>query len=473
MTFKLYAMINIVKLVGIVLVTAFISVSCSNDSNDSDNDSNNDDDLLEQNIFVEGQDDLVSNGMAFPYTNPNNVSASQSFTVKGENLSSDIAISISDNFQLSINDTDFSQTIMLSSSESINETLVYVRFAPNTTAKGDVTGKINVTNQQAEDINFNVTGKTTNNSGIINYQTFDKERVAFGGGFSQASRKTFTLHNDLSNIESIKMYVKLTCPDVGCDEWDVFANVKIKDLISGEDYELGRFITPYWNDNSQLPRGFEFDVTDFKSMLIGEVELRIRTECWNARGYEVSVDFDYIEGTPDYPYYAITRVLNYDSGSAGGVPYGIAHDKDLQREITIPANAASTHLRTFINGWGEANPGDSDGRRCAEWCYRTHKIKIDGADAFDHYMGPLGCANNPVNNQSPGNWTPDRAGWCPGMVVPTRIDELPNPKAGGSFSFEYAFEPWTSDESKDAFYPISTFVVVKSNTEIVRPIVTD
>ncbi|GAL65768.1 hypothetical protein [Jejuia pallidilutea] len=70
------------------------------------------------------------------------------------------------------------------------------------------------------------------------------------------------------------MYVKLTCPDVGCDEWDVFANVKIKDQVSGEDYELARYITPYWNDNSQLDRGFEFDVTDFKSLLTGEVELR-------------------------------------------------------------------------------------------------------------------------------------------------------------------------------------------------------
>ncbi|MEP1488073.1 MAG: peptide-N-glycosidase F-related protein [Algibacter sp.] len=461
-------MINNIKLIGIVLIATFISASCDNDNKDLDNV-----DLPEYNLLVEGDGDLILNGMTFPYTNFNSVSPSQSFTVKGKDLSSEITISISDNFQLSINDTDFSQTITLSSDDSINETLIYVRFAPNATAKGDLTGNVNVSNPQVEDVSFNLKGKTANNTGIINYQTFDKERVAFGGGFSQASRKTFTLHNDLTNIESIKMYVKLTCPDGGCDEWDVFANVKIKDLISGEDYELGRFITPYWNDNSQLPRGFEFDVTDFKSMLTGEVELRIRTECWNAKGYEVSVDFDYIEGTPDYPYYAITRIFNYDSGSAGGVPYGIAHDKDLQKVITIPANAESTHLRTFINGWGEANPGDVGGRRCAEWCYRTHKIKIDGTNTFDHYMGPLGCADNPVNNQSPGNWTADRAGWCPGMVVPIRIDELSNPMAGGSFNFEYTFENWVSDESKEAYYPISTFVVVKSNTEIVRPTVVD
>ena len=63
-----------------------------------------------------------------------------------------------------------------------------------------------------------------------------------------------------SNISAIKMYVKLSCPTGGCDEWDVYANVKVRDAASGELYELGRYITPYWNDNSQLDRGFEFDV---------------------------------------------------------------------------------------------------------------------------------------------------------------------------------------------------------------------
>ena len=35
-------------------------------------------------------------------------------------------------------------------------------------------------------------------------------------------------------------------------------------------------------------------------------------------------------------------------------------------------------------------------------------------------MGPIGCGSNPISNQG-GNWAPDRAGWCPGMVVPVRI----------------------------------------------------
>ncbi|MCB0381740.1 MAG: peptidase, partial [Psychroserpens sp.] len=55
------------------------------------------------------------------------------------------------------------------------------------------------------------------------------------------------------------------------------------------------------------------------------------------------------------------------------------------------------------------------------------------------------CASNPINNQNPGNWTPDRAGWCPGMVVPPRIDQFTSIMAGSTFTFEYDYEDWVSD----------------------------
>merc|ERR1711974_415029 len=116
---------------------------------------------------------------------------------------------------------------------------------------------------------------------------------------------------------------------------------------------------------------------------------------------------------------------------------------------------------------GHTTPNDSNGRPCAEWCYRTHDVKINGATMFQHDMGPIGCASNPINNQNPGNWTPDRAGWCPGMVVPPRINQFGSTMAGGSFSFEYDYEDWVSDLAGGvAFYATSTFVVVKSSTPI-------
>ena len=145
---------------------------------------------------------------------------------------------------------------------------------------------------------------------------------------------------------------------------------------------------------------------------------------------------------------------------------------DLDKSIELPSNTESAHLRTLISGWGHATPYDPGGRPCAEWCYRTHHIKINGTNTFQHYLGPIGCASNPINNQSPGNWTPDRAGWCPGMVVPVRTNALDN--ALSSFNFEYDFEDWTNDGANgDAYYATSTYLVVKSNTPISAAVVTD
>ncbi|OUR90962.1 peptidase [Flavobacteriales bacterium 34_180_T64] len=333
---------------------------------------------------------------------------------------------------------------------------------------GDITGTLTLQNAEADTVEIDLSGVGL--PVIHNYVTFNSERLAFGGGYNQSSTQTFNLHNDLTNIAQVKMYIKLRCPSGGCDEWDVYANVKVRDVASGEMYELGRYITPYWNDNSQLERGFEFDVTDFKSLLTGSAELRIRTECWNDRGYEVTVDFDYIEGTPDYPYSAVSRLIAYDDWSSSGVPYGVAHNMDLDKSFTVPSNAESIHLRTIISGWGHATPNDTDGRPCAEWCYRTHDIKINGSNMFQHNLAPLGCASNPVNNQDPGNWQPDRAGWCPGMVVPPRIDNLSSIVAGNTLNFEYDYEDWVSDGlNGNAFYATSTFVIVKSNTPITKP----
>ncbi|WP_230935889.1 peptide-N-glycosidase F-related protein [Psychroserpens luteolus] len=397
-------------------------------------------------------------------------SASSTLFIDGNNLTSAIDLNVTEGFEISLDGTLFSDVQQIPSESVNDQTTLFVRFAP--TALGNATGTLSLMSTGAETVEIALSGIGI--PVVYNYLTFDKERLAFGGGFNQSATQTFNLHDDLTSIETIKMYVKLTCPNEGCDEWDVYANVKVKDNDSGELYELGRYITPYWNDNSQLERGFEFDVTDFKSLLTGSTELRIRTECWNARGYEVTVDFDYIEGTPDYPYYAISRVLAYDDWSSSGVPYGTTHSLDLDKMVSIPANAESTHLRTIISGWGQASPAIA-GRTCAEWCFRTHDVKINGVNTFQHNMDALGCASNPVNNQEPGNWQPDRAGWCPGMVVPYRIDSFATNMAGSTFDFEYQYQSgWTNDaQNGNAFYATSTFVVVKSNTPINKPVVID
>ena len=390
--------------------------------------------------------------------------------VTGQNLTGIIDLSTTEHFEISLDNTSFGSTVQIPSTNANGQTTVYVRFSPTET--GNQQGVLSLNSLGANEVEVNLSGVGA--AVVHNYVTFQEQPLGFGGGFSQSASQVFNLHNDMTNIQQIKMFLQIDCPSTGCDDWDRFANVKVKDQSTGNWFEIGRYITPYWVGTQQLERGLEFDVTDFKGFLTGATELRIYIENWTSKADLITIDFDFIEGAPDYPYYAVSEVLGFHANSISGVPYGVSHTLDLDKTIQIPANAESTHLRTIISGWGHATPNDSDGRPCAEWCYRTHNIKINGANTFQHNLDAIGCASNPINNQNPGNWMPDRAGWCPGMVVPVRTNVMQNSISGSSFTFEYDFEDWTSDGGNgNAFYATSTYVVVKSNSNISQPVVTD
>ena len=406
--------------------------------------------------------------LSFENTMVNQISESQVIIINAENTSSEINVSAPEGYEVSLDNSSFSQSFSFAP-EISNE--VYVRFTPAEAINYYSTLTIS-SNDISNNINLNLFGLGT--PLIHNYQAFQNQELGYGGGFSQSAIQMFSLHDDLSEIQQIKMYLQIDCPSTGCDDWDRFANVKVKDQATGNWYEIARYITPYWVGTQQLQRGLEFDVTDFKSFLKDNVELRIYIENWTTKADIVSIDFDYIVGTPDYENYEVAEVLSLHSNSISGVPYGVTHNLDLEKSIQIPSDSENIQFRTIISGWGHATPNDADGRPCAEWCFRTHDIKINGSYTFQHNLGPIGCSANPINNQNPGNWQPDRAGWCPGMAVPVRMNSLDTSYSGSTISFEYDFEDWTSDgNGGNAFYAISTYVIVKSNSEITTPIVTD
>ena len=72
-----------------------------------------------------------------------------------------------------------------------------------------------------------------------------------------------------------------------------------------------------------------------------------------------------------------------------------------------------------------------------------------------------------------GTWPFDRAGWCPGMVVPVRIDQFNSDISNSTIDFEYYFQPWTNNfvgtqgyNNKNAYNAISSFIVLKSDQQI-------
>ena len=423
-----------------------------------------------ENIVINLPANISANvsSLSFENTMVNQISESQVIIIDAENTSSEVNISAPEGYEVSSDNSSFSQSFSFVP-EISNE--VYIRFTPAEAINYYSTLVIS-SNDISNNININLFGLGT--PLIHNYQAFQNQALGYGGGFSQSASQMFSLHDDLSEIQQIKMYLQIDCPSTGCDDWDRFANVKVKDQATGNWYEIARYITTYWVGTQQLQRGLEFDVTDFKSFLKDNVELRIYIENWTTKADIVSIDFDYIVGTPDYENYEVAEVLSLHSNSISGVPYGVTHNLDLEKSIQIPSDSENIRFRTIISGWGHATPYDADGRPCAEWCFRTHDIKINGSNTFQHNLGPIGCSANPINNQNPGNWQPDRAGWCPGMAVPVRMNNLDTSYSGSTISFEYDLEDWTSDgNGGNAFYAISTYIIVKSNSEITAPIVTD
>lgn len=394
----------------------------------------------------------------------NSTSAPQTLMIRGLGISGEIVVSVSGDFEVASDNYVYANKITIPATMANNNTIILVRCKPKNIGK--LSGLLTVTSNKiaAKTYTLSATGVNV----LHSLTTFNKVRHAFGGGFTQSSIAIFTFPVKPEKVEKIRMFVKLACPAGGCNAWDVFANIKVKDPATSKWLEIGRYITPYGVDNSQLTKGFMIDVTDFKSLLTGEVNLRSFIETWGADGWLLTLNFEITEGIPDYKYYTIGEIIQYNNNSLEGIPYGEANNFVVEKSITLPSNTEKCCLRTIITGWGHATPTDPDGRPCAEWCFRTNKILIGGVPKFTHVMNGCGCSTNPVRPQG-GNWSPDRAGWCPGMEVPVRTDVFESSMAGASFGYKYQLEPWTNNfkstaDNQHAYYAISSFVVVKSNT---------
>jgi pectate lyase len=102
------------------------------------------------------------------------ISSSVSYTVEGNNLSDDILILSSSNFEISLNNSTFSDTIILpQSAGSVEETTVYVRFKP-ASAVGNINENIVHTSSDALTKNLNVSGTS------IAIEPTSQSNISFG-----------------------------------------------------------------------------------------------------------------------------------------------------------------------------------------------------------------------------------------------------------------------------------------------------
>lgn len=241
-------------------------------------------------------------------------------------------------------------------------------------------------------------------------------------------QQTFDFPDDISGYDQILMHFHLSCPPGGCDPWDRYANIKVVD--NGTSYEIGRYTTPYLNSWCD----WTLDVSDYRNFLSGEVTLESFIDTWS-NGWEITVDFEFIEGTPDYAY---TEVVNL------WVDYFVIYGDTLfytinleELDVLIPDNAEMSVLRIMNTGHGQGNTDNA-----AEFSFKTHEIHVNGNLEFTQELWKDDCDANPCSPQS-GTWEYSRAGWCPGQeVTPWDYDVTSIVTPGTTASFDYVLEPF-------------------------------
>lgn len=236
----------------------------------------------------------------------------------------------------------------------------------------------------------------------------------------------------------ILMFYTIGCPSAGCDPWDRLGWIKLY-VDSTENYEIARVITPYNIVGGGYPGQcvFVIDVTDYMTLLQGNVRLGSYIESWigGSRGWLVTVKFAYISGQlQNVPY----KVVNLWQQSR--IVYG---DPSIPPETFLPGRIVQTDPFTTEAKTRIINTGHGQGNthNAAEFSAKTHNLNVAG-NFLNHTLWRTDCNVNPCSPQG-GTWQYARAGWCPGAdVIPwdQNITSLFTP--GQQLSIDYNLEAY-------------------------------
>ena len=248
-------------------------------------------------------------------------------------------------------------------------------------------------------VNFSVEDNPTS----VSKRTFDHDLISFPNA-QRSFTGTYTLPSGVGAYDQLVATLSITCPTGGCDPWDRVAWVEIQ-RPNGEWVEIIRYITPYGVECTH-----SIDLSDFMYLLQGEVTLRMFIDTW-AQGWDITLDFDYQAGTPQYVYSRIDKVWD------GQYPFG--DYANLQPVDTVAfthhddTEASKLKLVTTGHGWDtNFNTGNA-----AEFFHAIHNIKVNGLNTFTQDLWAT-CNPNPDGCQPQfGTWQFNRAGWCPGAIA--------------------------------------------------------
>ena len=195
--------------------------------------------------------------------------------------------------------------------------------------------------------------------------------------------------------------------------------------------QLLRYIDPYWSprfvDSSTWGFTWKVDITDFIPFLHDNLHLRYTHTGYegvseNVRdsegnpvtrsiGWNLSVDFYLIEGTPIQNFVSVEQ-LDWRLDA-----YGVdvsSHNFLLGHEFALQPDAKSIKVKITQTGHGFKTPISSPDEGCAEFCRKSRKIYLDEELLATKDLWSQ-CAYAPIWGQR-GNWARARANWCPGDI---------------------------------------------------------
>jgi hypothetical protein len=181
-----------------------------------------------------------------------------------------------------------------------------------------------------------------------------------------------------------------------------------------EEFELGRVITPYGTYmqgngsngyNASWKHKYLFDVTDYQSLLRDSVELRVFYSGYSS-GFSVTLDFDFIEGTPPNTVLSVQNVYQGDGSYTNSTEFEANFLP--AKTVSVPAGAEYVVARITPSGHGFDNNVNA-----AEFSNRYYRLMVNGSQAAQQQMWRDDCGFNPIFPQG-GTWIYDRANWCPG-----------------------------------------------------------
>lgn len=234
-----------------------------------------------------------------------------------------------------------------------------------------------------------------------NFMLFDHEQHNYGSS-GQVHTKFLYMPDDLTGYSQILLHADLECPAGGCDPWDQPALLNI--LKDGYANEIVRYITPF----GVACGGWVWDITDFKPLMSGKTTFESIIQAWGASGWLLNMELEFIPGTPDYPYVSVDRLWN-ETNWVYGDP-NISYDLP-EKTITINPETDAAKIRMTISGHGQGNTLNA-----AEFAEFTHKIWVNGSEAFPLHLWKTDCGQNACSPQN-GTYLYSRAGWCPGQDI--------------------------------------------------------